>query len=212
MVTITKEIPMQFSSQYPLKPFQQEDWAKVRLVIKEYPLATLIIQSEGYPIVTQVPLILDKSEKKLLGHFDRNNPHCAAIRGGSPIYCLFNGPNHYITPSIYPDEQYPGWNYVAVHIKGFVRTIDDEVRLSEILLQTASENEPAGSGYTLTPAQTNYHRFIKMILGFEIEILDFKGVFKLALDKSPENVQLAARHLNEVEKRDISDFLGLLLA
>lgn len=204
--------PMKFSNRYPLKPFQETDFAKLKRVILDYPLAALISQNEGFPAVSQVPLILNEAEDKLLGHFDKNNPHCQHILAGGPIYCLFNGPNHYITPSIYPNEQYPGWNYVAVHVQGMVKPIEDEQKLADILLKTAVLNEPPNSGYTLSPDQTNFHVYIKMILGFEIEILDIKGIFKLAQDKGQPHIDIAKNHLAKTAQRDVSDFLTALLS
>lgn len=162
-------------------------------------------------MVSQVPLIFDQTESKLLGHFDRNNPHCEQLVASNNIYCLFNGPNHYMTPTIYPDRQYPGWNYVAVHVEGIVKPMENEADLEALLLKTAVLNEPPNSGYTLTPNQKNFHVFIKMIVGFEIEIVDIKGVFKLAQDKGQPHIELAKNHLAEVSQKDLTAFLDMLL-
>lgn len=124
---------------------------------------------------------------------------------------MFNGPNAYMTPTIYPDEQYPGWNYVAVHVQGRVKPITDEQRLADLLIETAQLNEPAGSTYTLQPSQRNFDLYIKMILGFEIEILDAKGIFKLAQDKGQSHAELARRYLTRVGKNDVGEFLNILL-
>ncbi|MEM7334848.1 MAG: FMN-binding negative transcriptional regulator [Chloroflexota bacterium] len=202
---------MNFSSHYPLKAFQERRFEKLKHVINHYPLATLISQTTSYPMVTQVPLIFDESASKLLGHFDRNNPHCQLIDKEKKIYCLFNGPNHYMTPTIYPDRQYPGWNYVAVHVEGLVKPMKDEAELEALLLETAVLNEPLNSGYRLTPNQKNFHVYIKMILGFEIEIVDIKGVFKLAQDKGQPHIELAKNHLVEQSQKDISKILDELL-
>lgn len=202
---------MNFSNQYPLKPFQQRDLNKIRQVIAEYPLATLISQNEDFPTVSQVPLVFDDAVEKLLGHFDKNNPHCAHILEGGNIYGIFNGPNQYMTPTIYPNEQYPGWNYVAVHVKGIVKSITNEKQLTDILLKIATQNEPKGSSYQLLPAQKNFDLFLTMILGFEIEILDIKGVFKLAQDKGAPHVEIARDYLAKMSQKDILNFLKEIL-
>ena len=202
---------MKFSSKYPLIEFQQQDFAKIKRTIETFPLATLISQNDDFPTVTQVPLIFDRAGEKLLGHFDRNNPHCRHILEGGNISCLFNGPNHYMSPTIYPDEQYPGWNYVAVHINGRVSPMQSEDELADLLIRTAELNEPHDSGYVLTPDQKNFHVFIKMILGFEIEIIDAKGVFKLAQDKGEPHIEIAKHHLAKMAQKDQTDFLAELL-
>ena len=152
---------MKFTERYPLAPFQVDDTAQLATVISDYPLATVISQREKIPLVTQVPLLFDAETKTLRGHMDRNNPHCDALAGGGAIYCVFNGPNHYISPAIYPDTQYPGWNYVAVHVEGMVETKTDPAWLTNLLLQTATENEPANSGYELRPDQARFDELLQ---------------------------------------------------
>ena len=196
---------------YPLKPFRETDQAKLRKVIADYPLATVISPGEPWPAVTQLPLLFDQSGKRLRGHLDRNNPHCERLLEGGSVYCVFSGPNHYMTPSIYPETHYPGWNYVAVHVKGRVTPIEDPGWLEALLLDTAKHNEPAGSGYTLTPAQRNFSMLLTTILGFEIEIGEMQGIFKLAQDKGPANAELARQHLAEVLQHDVGDWLAELL-
>ncbi len=202
---------MRFHDRYPLRAFQERDTEKLKHVITAYPLATLISQGESFPTVSQIPLLIDSPGEKLRGHLDRNNPHCAHILAGGGIYCLFHGPNHYMSPTIYPDPHFPGWNYVTVHVRGTARPIEDIEWLTELLLDTARANEPPGSGYQLTPSQENFDVFIRYILGFEIEIADMKGVVKLAQDKGREDAERARQHLAHVMKEDIGEFLGKLL-
>ena len=202
---------MQFTSKYPLKPYQVTNFEKIKLIIATYPLATLISQSDPYPTVTQVPLILNDDGSALLGHVDRNNPHCERIQAGGAIYCTFHGPNHYMSPTIYPDEQYPGWNYVSVHVQGEIAAITDEPTLADVLTKTALHNEPQESSYQLLPSQTNYQRLIKRIVGFEIRIVDIKAIIKLAQDKGSPHCEIARDHLSNVATRDISPFLHAML-
>ncbi len=183
----------------------------MKLVIEHYPLATVISQAQPFPMVSQIPLILDWENHKLLGHLDKNNPHCESIKNAGEIYCFFYGPNHYISPSIYPDEQSPGWNYVSVHVTGVVRPLGNHEVLTDILLKTVQRNEHLESNYELETSQANYDLFSTMIVGFEIEITDAKDIFKLAQDKSIENTRLAAAHLNDTSCQDISTFLEQLL-
>ena len=202
---------MQFSSHYPLKQFQETRFEKLKLVIEHYPLATVISQSRPFPLVSQIPLILDQENRKLSGHLDMNNPHCEGIKNGGEVYCLFYGPNHYISPSIYADEQFPGWNYVTVHITGIVKPLLDRDDLVDILLKTAQHNEPVESNYRLETSQANFDILSTMIVGFEIEITDARGIFKLAQDKALENTRLAAVQLNHTSSQDISILLEQLL-
>lgn len=202
---------MKFTDRYPLKVFQEHRDDKLWRVMRAYPLATVISQRQSYPAVSQLPLICDTERRVLSGHLDRNNPHCEALAEGGEVYCVFNGPNHYMSPEIYPDSQFPGWNYIAVHVEGTVRPVEDRDWLEETLIRTAEENEAPGSAYRLLPSQDNFDVLIDYILGIEIEITDMRGIFKLAQDKGPKHAELARRHLASMARRDTSDFLGEML-
>lgn len=200
---------------YPLAPFRSDDRGKLHAVMRAYPLATLISAGSPWPTVTQVPLVLDVSRGgpgRLLGHFDGNNPHADVLRSDPRVYALFHGPNHYVTPSIYPTEQYPGWNYVTVHVQALARPLADRERVRDILFRLAELHEPKDSGYRLAAEQRNFERFLAMVFGFELEIVEMRAIFKLAQDKGPEHAAIAAQHLAEVTQKDILPLLNQLLA
>ena len=123
---------------YPLTPFRSADADKMHAVMRAFPLATMISRygGDGWPTITQMPLVLhaDRGARgTLLGHFDGNNPHAAVLRGDDRVTCLFHGPNHYMTPSIYPTEHYPGWNYVTVRVHARARVMTDRERVRALL-------------------------------------------------------------------------------
>lgn len=62
----------------------------------------------------------------------------------------------------------------------------------------------------LSVTQRNFDRFLGMIVGVEMEIIEARGIFKLAQDKGPENAR-AAVHLTELAKKDIQPLLSTLL-
>ena len=199
---------------YPLAPFQCVDPEKIHAIIRAYPLATLISQGASWPLVTQVPLVLDAERGAagvLLGHFDGNNPHGAALRADPHVTCLFQGPSHYISPSIYPTEQYPGWNYFTVHVRALARPLTDRERVRAILFRLAELHEPPASGYALASTQRNFERFLDMVFGFELEVVEARAVLKLAQDKGHDHARLAAVHLAAQTQRDILPLLTRLL-
>ncbi len=205
---------MRFEENYPLKVFQCVESSTIQKIITCYPLATLISGCRKLPEVTQVPLIFSSANDDfniLEGHLDINNPFASEVRNGEEVYCLFNGPNSYISPSIYPDEQFPGWNFVSVHITGVLKPVEEQSALTDILIRTAENNEESDSGYKLSPDQRNFTQLLDYILGFQVEIHDAKAVIKLAQDKSASNTLLAKARLEEMATRDISAFLDDLL-
>jgi transcriptional regulator len=202
---------------YPLEPFQCVDPEKMRAVMRAYPLATMISFSgadDPWPVITQVPLVLEAergARGHLLGHFDRNNPHGAVLRRRREVSVMFSGPNHYMSPSIYPTEQYPGWNYFTVHVRALARPLDDRERVRGILFRLAELHEPAASGYRLQTTQANFERFLDGVFGFELEVVEARAILKLAQDKGADHAAIAAAHLAETSKRDILPLLEQLL-
>jgi len=202
---------------YPLAPFQSSDPAKIAAVIRAFPLATMISPARGddeWPTITQVPLVYHAergARGTLLGHFDANNPHGQALVREPRVTCLFHGPNHYITPSIYPTEHYPGWNYVTVRIHAHARAMTDREHVRALLFELAEQHEPADSGYRLSREQRNFERYLDMVLGFELEIVEARAIFKLAQDKGRACADLAAAHLAEQVRKDVHPLLTELL-
>ncbi|MBX2838968.1 MAG: FMN-binding negative transcriptional regulator [Gammaproteobacteria bacterium] len=205
---------MQFEKNYPLREFQCTEPSRIRKIVTRYPLATLIASHQSAPEVTQVPLITNDEQDSirfLHGHLDKNNPFTSTVYRSAEVYALFQGPNSYISPSIYPDVQYPGWNFVSVHVKGTLKPVNSLSDLTNILIRTAEQNEEPGSGYSLSPKQRNFGQLLEHILGFQIEISDAKAVIKLAQDKTPSNTLLAKKRLAMMATKDISAFLDDLL-
>jgi predicted FMN-binding regulatory protein PaiB len=196
---------------YPLPPFQSTDRDKMNAVMRAHPLATMISAGDRWPVVTQVPLVLDPERGEqgfLLGHFDGNNPHGAKLRHDPQVVCLFHGPNHYMSPGIYPTEQYPGWNYVTVHVRARAHLLEDRERVAAILFRLAEIHEPKDSAYVLRSSQQNFDRFLGMVVGFELEILEARAILKLAQDKGADHAEIAAAHL--AKKHAEVDVVALL--
>ena len=50
---------------------------------------------------------------------------------------MFSGPHAYISPTWYNEENtVPTWNYVAVHVYGTVRIIDEKEEMVELMEKT----------------------------------------------------------------------------
>ena len=206
---------MQFTDQYPLAPFQSVDPAKIDRIIMTYPLAALVLQTESGPQITQIPLIYSEPKSQphvLVGHMDINNPFAEYLDDERDVYCLFSSPDSYISPSIYPDTQFPGWNYVSAHVTGRISKMTTREELADSLLALAAQNESSDSTYTLTPSQSGFHSLLQYIVGVRIEVKDSKAIIKLSQDKSTSNTVLAEQHLAQRATEDISEFLADMLA
>ena len=87
-------------------------------------------------------------------------------------------PNHYITPSIYPDEQYPGWNYVAVHLTGMMELRPHDELQGLLERQSAFYEQrllpkPPWTTDKMTPEALD--RMMRMIVPCRIQMDDIQG-------------------------------------
>jgi lysine/ornithine N-monooxygenase/predicted FMN-binding regulatory protein PaiB len=207
--------PVQVPGVYPPQRHLETDSRKLYSVLQEFKFATLVSSGEDGPLVTHVPLTLDRERGRkgvLFGHMDRANPHVNLL-DGQRVLAVFHGPNTYISPHTYQTSQLPTWNSIAVHVRGVVRLIDDNDALVRGLATICEQSDRAPGAYRLDPQDPRIGRLIDYIIGFEIEIDEMVGRFKLSQDRSDSDSRLAAdeflRHTVPSQRAVVQALLGL---
>jgi len=188
---------------YPPKYYLESDKDKIFRVIETYSFATLISRTEDDIIVTQLPLILDRQRGEsgfLIGHMDRNNPHTRYLNSAN-VFVIFHGPNAYISPNVYESSQLPTWNSISVHIKGVTRITESTEAVRDSMIKMVSFLEKSEDPYVLDKGNPKMQSFLGYVVGFEIEILEMIGRFKLSQNKNPTDKQLAKEHLISHSKK-----------
>ncbi|MBT8142067.1 MAG: FMN-binding negative transcriptional regulator [Gammaproteobacteria bacterium] len=195
---------------YPPKYHLETDEEKIFHVIERFPLAILISSSNDEIQTTQIPLVLDRGSKTLLGHIDKNNPH-GKLLDNRKVSLVFNGPNAYISPTTYAVSELPTWNYISVHASGTVTTIHDFDKVSDSIIAMAEFLETEDSNYQLAKGDEKLKALVPYVTGFEIEIDEMIGRYKLSQDKSAQDTGLARQHLINANKHDHTALLDYLL-
>jgi L-ornithine N5-oxygenase len=199
---------------YPPARHMEHDTEKLYAVMEHFKFATLVsARGEDDPVITQVPLILDRSRGRkgvLFGHFDRENPH-AALLDDRPITVLFNGPNSYISPTVYETDQLPTWNSITVRVEGRAQAIRERERIVEGLCAISAKSEKSLYPPTLEPDDERIEKLIEYIVGFEIDIIDIVGRFKLSQDREDADRRRAADLLADSVTADHREFIGHLI-
>ena len=190
---------------YPPPHHQDSNKVHMMEVIKTYPLATLISVKNGEPLVTHLPLILH--EGKLIGHLDKFNPQAELLANGFKVTIIFNGPQCYISPSVYNTTQLPTWNYIYVHLKGTVTAIEDSTLVKKSIVMMTEQLEAPEQKFQLPLDHPRMHALIDYIKGFEITITHWEGKFKLSQDKNPKDIRLARAELIRANQQSIETFL-----
>ncbi len=196
---------------YPPKHHQENNIDHMIEVIRAYPLASVISVKNNTPLITHLPLIYQEGNK-LIGHIDKFNPQADLLGNNNEVTIIFSGPQCYISPSIYTTTQLPTWNYVKVHLKGTVTAIEDSKEVKETMVRMTSFLEQPEHKYQLTMDNPKMEAAINYVRGFEINITDWEGKFKLSQDKRTQDTINARAQLVNKTQEPIDLFLDKIFS
>lgn len=177
-----------------------EDRAEIlHSFIRQHPLAVIVTCSSEGPEATHVPVVLHAGigpKGVLRCHFARANDQWKTVQSSSPVLAIFPGPQHYISPSWYPAKQehgkvVPTWNYVAVHVRGRAKLLEERNQLIEHLHALTDQNERGfEKPWSVDDAPKAYIEALsEAIVGVEIAIETMEGKCKLSQNR-PESDRL----------------------
>ena len=195
--------------------FAETDEAKIIATLRAHSFATLVTFDGAHPFASHVPLILRPERGPrgvLLGHIARANPQWRHFGQGPEALAIFTGPHAYISPSWYPSpNMVPTWNYVAVHVYGIPRIVDDPAAFAEIFRLTVEEYE-SGRPTPWREELPVEHKaaMMKAIVGFEIEISRVEAKFKLSQNRRPEDIAGAIAALSQSENQTERELAALM--
>ncbi|MBC6972817.1 FMN-binding negative transcriptional regulator [Bacillus sp. Xin] len=188
---------------YIPKYFDVKDEATKYEMIEQNSFATLFSQHNGAPYATHLPLLLNRNERTLYGHFARPNEQWKDM-GNQEVLVVFQGPPCYISPSWYEtNKAVPTWNYVAVHVYGEMEIVVDEQELIDSLRDLVNKYEDQASSYSLDEVEPSYIEGLsKGIVGFKIKINRIEGKWKLSQNHSAERQELVVKQLEQMDSEN----------
>ena len=159
------------------------------IAIRDRSVGTLVVaHAEGFE-ASLVPWVLDGAT--LRGHVARPNPLTRLLDTPRACVVLFDIADAYVSPSWYPSKAehhqvVPTWNYVAVHVHGGVRLVDDAAWLHEqIAALTRSREQELPAPWAVGDAPAEYiERMAKGIVGVEVTIERLEAKAKLSQNRS----------------------------
>jgi transcriptional regulator len=139
--------------------------------------------------VTHIPVLLDRSAGaygRIHGHVSRQNPQGKTFDGQHSAVIVFRGPHSYISPTWYAKpEAVPTWNFAAVHASGKLKPISDRKPLHDLLSRLIAKFEGPNSAYDFAKLPESYKfGLMEGIIGFEMDIEQLEGKFKLGQERS----------------------------
>jgi transcriptional regulator len=173
--------------------FREEDRDRQHALMRAHPFALLITAGPAGLMANGAPFILD-SEAGPLGtlgcHLARANPQWRECIGGTDALVVFQGSEHYVTPSWYATKRetgkvVPTWNYAMVQVRGRARAIEDAEWLHrQIRALTDGHEGGRAHPWAVDDAPADYVASqVKGIVGIEIEIAAIEGKWKVSQNR-----------------------------
>jgi len=169
--------------------------------VKANGFSSIISVSEGQPVITHIPLyVQEESPLKLQGHIARANPHATVLGLEEDITVTIMGAHAYVSSSWYPFDNAGTWNYMAVHMRGKVRLLDESEYVDHLSLLTSKYEKGQEQPKLVPDFNPEYvSRMVKGIVAFEIEVTEIECKFKLSQNKTGD---VAKDVQNQLAKSD----------
>lgn len=158
-------------------------------LIEEYPLGLMIAAGENPVLSGYLPFIVQQENSKIVlySHMARANELIKA----KDVHVYFQGPDRYISPTIYRNHQnVPTWNYAVVQIIGRTTFFEDKNDLLNILNKSSDFFEKRNkSNWKNNLSEESMNHMFKYIIGFKIEVEQVIPKFKLSQNREDQDYQ-----------------------
>jgi transcriptional regulator len=161
-------------------------------LMREHPLATLVVPTAAGLVANPLPLMLRESGDglKLVGHVARANDVWRQPPAGEAL-AVFTAAQGYVSPAWYPSKAehgkvVPTWNYATVHAHGTLRWIDDTAWLHELVSALTDRHEALrAKPWHVSDAPDDYvQQMLRAIVGLELTVTRLEGKFKLSQNRA----------------------------
>ena len=171
----------------------------------------LSVNADPAPLISHIPFQLSEDGSYLEAHLVRSNPIVRLLEAPLPAVLAVSGPDAYISPDWYGvEQQVPTWNYIAVHLRGVLRKLEQEA-LFGILdrLSAAMEKRLAPKPVWTMGKLTDetYAKMSRQIVPVAINIDQIDSTWKMSQNKPDAALQSAA---NGLQRRCCMDIPWLI--
>lgn len=207
---------------YVPQHFKEDDQETLQQYIRSYGFGLLIVADGEGIEVNHLPFHLSGGGGRDLGnlhcHVARNNPVWKRLQHGARVLVVFQGPDAYVSPSWYPTKAetgrvVPTWNYLAVHVAGNARVIEDPAWLHQHLKQLTDQHESGrNEPWSVDDAPSDFTgRLVEAIVGIEINIKSLTGKLKASQNLPERNragVKAGLEAEDKTQSRDMSRLIS----
>ena len=183
---------------HPNRLFRSDDRELFEALIDDIAFGMVFLTTPEGPRVAHVPLISDGAGK-IRFHLARGNALTRHLDGQTALVTV-NGPDGYVSPRWYDNrDTVPTWDYVALEMEGRVSRMSDEA-LEDLLhtIITKFEGRLGGEQWLASESsEAVWSGLFKAIVGFELEIAEWRPTLKLSQKRSPLERERIAEGLVE---------------
>jgi len=206
---------------YPAKHFQinVDKSNKLDAVINDYPLATLLINTNvTLPHISHVPFHfaggdapLESNDKTLIAHVSNRHPLAEKLLADEhvPLNLVFHGEQSYISPHCHDNiagQVVPTWNYVKVHVTGVAKPIlSPEEKFRQMTLSSQHFEREQDKPWKIAElSDKKIKQMLTAITFFKVIISKIEGNYKLSQNKSEQVKKRIAEQLLEKGKAELA--------
>ncbi len=195
--------------------YAERELAVLHEVIEAARFGLIVVCTDG-PLGAHIPFVLRREEGRngtLEAHVARNDPLARHLGDGKEALAIFSGPKAYVSPRWYSGDGLPTYNFLAVHIYGRPRLLEDREEVLAYLAELVDVHERRlPSPWSLTSASEDHvDELLPHIVAFELEIEAIQGKRKLSQNKTAEDRDGVIRGLRErggEDERAIADAMA----
>ena len=172
---------------HPNPVFRRETRESALEMARGRAFGTFTVAGPNGVLAAHAPFLLD--DGRVLAHLVRVNPLARHLdRGTADALLIVSGPDGYVSPDWYGEPQLvPTWNYVAVHLRGELRLLDNAA-LRPILDRLSAEFEerlaPKPPWKTDKVDAGLLARMMRQIVPIEMSVAAVDSTFKLNQNRS----------------------------
>lgn len=180
-------------------------------IVHDNPFALLATNGDLTPFATHLPALIEPEPANLaaaerslvgttvLGHLNRSNPHWERLRAGGSSTLVFQGPNAYVSPTVYQTTPAaPTWDFTVVHLRGEVTPLGTTDEALEVVRRTVRHLERVHSGsWDMAGSQDYFGQLIAGVGAWRMHVTSAEGMVKLSQEQP-----------REVRQRVVTAFAG----
>lgn len=186
--------------------YKNQDLKVVKDFLVNNSFGILVNQVDGKPWATHIPLELDidsNGNDILVSHMAKANPQWKTFGQNDNVLCIFNGPHSYVSSSWYKEEEVPTWNYIAVHVYGKIKILEESEVLASMHKLVDKYEKGSKQPIAINNLSKKTMRQIKGVVGFQIQISEIQAAHKLSQGREHDHPKIITE-LNETKNANSS--------